>query len=84
MFDPRIVVPSAANPHDVIGTCCVCSCLYDDYTRQCRCQKCRVLVLVCDDCTALSDGVPDEKMCVKPLLCEQCISEASDHSVQPS
>lgn len=81
VFDPRIVVPSAANANDVIGTCCVCSCLYDDYSRQCRCHKCRVLVLVCDDCAVLS--LPDNKTVVEYLVCEQCYSESSDHTVQP-
>lgn len=78
VFDPRIVVPSAANTDDVIGTCCVCSRLYDDYSRQCRCSKCRVLVLVCDDCVAPQQA--ESEIIVKPLLCEQCLSEVSHHT----
>ena len=51
VFDPRIAVPSIKNCDDIIGVCCLCSKLYDDYTKQCRCNKCRVLVLICDDCS---------------------------------
>ena len=80
VFDPRIMVPSAANSEDVIGTCCLCSILFDDYTRQFRCSKCRVLVLVCDECMSYPDSCIDisDQICgtnhAKPmsLLCEHC------------
>lgn len=81
VFDPRISVPSAANSEDIIGTCCLCLKLFDDYTRQCRCSKCRVLVLVCDECIIpldlssvdISDLISSTNHTkATSLLCEHC------------
>ena len=84
VFDPRIVVPSIMNSTDVIGTCCVCSKLYDDYSRQSRCCICRILILVCDDCAASTEQESDESgSCGSSdqnstsLFCEQCTCDAA-------
>ena len=85
VFDPRIAVPSVKNCDEVIGVCCMCSKLYDDYTKQCRCNKCRLLVLVCDDCsiplslptTDLSDvKISSETSLINVYFCSQCSSGA--------
>jgi hypothetical protein len=35
---------------NIIGECSICNIAYDDYSSQCRCYKCRMLILVCDEC----------------------------------
>ena len=87
VFDPRISVPSAANSDDIIGTCCLCLKLFDDYTSQCRCHKCRVLVLVCDECLNCpnSSHVGDQMNTTNhstllSLLCKHCKSDIADDS----
>ena len=82
VFDPRIAVPSVLNSTDVIGTCCVCSMLYDDYSRQSRCHTCRILILVCDDCAASTEDKCDDSCSPSNqsslhLYCEQCSSDAA-------
>lgn len=77
VFDPRIAVPSMKNCDEVIGVCCLCFKLYDDYTKQCRCSICRVLVLICDDCyVPISESLHlDESSAKKskiPYFCLQC------------
>jgi hypothetical protein len=83
VFDPRISVPSAANCEDVIGTCCLC------YTRQCRCSKCRVLVLVCDECMSSPDlsrsDISDQISTTNhtkatSLLCEHCKCDIAENT----
>lgn len=64
VYDSRIAVRGARSLQTVVGTCCVCSCKHDDYSFQLRCSACRVLVLVCADCTTKGD-IPE-------LLCEMC------------
>ncbi|KAI4304247.1 hypothetical protein MLD38_039788 [Melastoma candidum] len=60
VFDHRISVGSSnAN---VMGTCLLCGCAFDDYTARCRCNYCRMLVLVCNNCKA--DGAV--------YVCELC------------
>ena len=82
VFDPRISVPSAANIDDIIGTCCLCSKLFDDYTRQCRCHKCRVLVLVCNECSISPVYQISTTKHDYPLmyLCEHCKSDIADNT----
>lgn len=89
MFDPRITVPSAANSEDIIGTCCLCLKLFDDYTRQCRCSKCRVLVLVCDECMSPLDlssvAISDHNSSTNhtkatSLLCEHCKCDIAENT----
>lgn len=60
VFDPRITVSSLEN-EEVIGTCCVCLCLFDDYSRQYRCSRCRVLILVCERCVGILNNKDDDK-----------------------
>lgn len=50
VFDPRISVPSALKPDEVVGSCCLCNQAFDDYSAKTRCSVCRILVLVCDPC----------------------------------
>ena len=64
-FDPRRTDPTMASPSGaaiVVGRCVLCRATHDDYdnghapreNREARCFKCRVLVLVCNNCR---DGV---------------------------
>ncbi|KAL2993886.1 hypothetical protein AAZX31_10G137200 [Glycine max] len=48
VFDHRISVGSS--DANVIGTCLICQCSFDDYSSRCRCAYCRMLVLVCGSC----------------------------------
>ncbi|MED6128349.1 Rhodanese-like domain-containing protein 6 [Stylosanthes scabra] len=48
VFDHRISVGSSDT--DVLGTCLICHCSFDDYSSRCRCTYCRMLVLVCHNC----------------------------------
>ncbi|XP_031397076.1 rhodanese-like domain-containing protein 6 isoform X2 [Punica granatum] len=48
VFDHRISVGSS-DPN-ILGTCLLCGCCFDDYSARCRCAYCRMLVLVCDNC----------------------------------
>ncbi|GLI64783.1 hypothetical protein VaNZ11_008187 [Volvox africanus] len=36
----------------VVGRCLMCRCPWDDYGARLRCSRCRLLVLVCDTCSA--------------------------------
>lgn len=56
VFDPRRTDP--VHFGEVVGKCLVCGALHDDYdnghppsdNREARCNKCRMLVLVCNGC----------------------------------
>ena len=77
VFDPRIAVPSTENSEEIIGSCCICSKLFDDYSRQCRCSKCRVLILVCDDCALGEKAILEHSSLLKEppsdyYMCHQC------------
>ncbi|XP_061361428.1 rhodanese-like domain-containing protein 6 [Gastrolobium bilobum] len=48
VFDPRISVGSS--DANIVGTCLICHCSFDDYSSRCRCTYCRILVLVCGNC----------------------------------
>ncbi|CAL0320931.1 unnamed protein product [Lupinus luteus] len=48
VFDHRISVGSS--DANIIGTCLICHCSFDDYSSRCRCTHCRMLVLVCHSC----------------------------------
>ena len=58
VFDPRRFDPMVGNVEKPVGQCIVCSCPFDDYDNshapcdnmEARCCRCRVLVLVCNDC----------------------------------
>ncbi|XP_020222166.1 rhodanese-like domain-containing protein 6 [Cajanus cajan] len=60
VFDHRISVGSS--DANVIGTCLICQCSFDDYSSRCRCTYCRMLVLVCSSCQNEST----------PYVCELC------------
>ncbi|XP_010553714.1 PREDICTED: rhodanese-like domain-containing protein 6 [Tarenaya hassleriana] len=53
VFDHRISVGSSK--FDIIGNCLLCGSSFDDYSPRCRCQFCRMLVLVCDSCRVKGD-----------------------------
>ena len=85
VFDRRMRVAPPERPPgsegDVIGTCMLCEALTDDYSPQCRCSRCRLLLLVCRACcdargggSSGSDGDggrlhSDQRF---ELLCEGC------------
>ncbi|KAL8540949.1 hypothetical protein ACS0TY_002280 [Phlomoides rotata] len=48
VFDHRVSVGSS--DANTLGTCLLCGTLFDDYTSRCRCNHCRMLVLICDSC----------------------------------
>jgi predicted sulfurtransferase len=56
VFDPRRTDPVIGK--GLVGTCLLCSTPHDDYdngyapceNKEARCHKCRVLVLICDEC----------------------------------
>ncbi|CAI5481459.1 unnamed protein product [Closterium sp. Yama58-4] len=50
VFDHRLAVPPAAPQQATIGTCCVCTKPFDDYSRRNRCAACRMLLLICPAC----------------------------------
>ncbi|KAG4918525.1 hypothetical protein JHK82_055964 [Glycine max] len=65
VFDHRFATVDETNPYfvpsnrrisvgssdaNVIGTCLICQCSFDDYSSRCRCAYCRMLVLVCGSC----------------------------------
>lgn len=47
VFDRRRAIGAVDTP--VVGRCIGCEKAWDCYARQCRCVKCRALVLVCSD-----------------------------------
>ena len=59
-YDPVIGVRASGDnqKHSIVGKCIICSCFHDDYDnghapsdhQEARCCRCRVLVLVCNNC----------------------------------
>ncbi|CAL9048906.1 rhodanese-like domain-containing protein 6 isoform X1 [Musa acuminata AAA Group] len=60
VFDHRL---SVGNQDDVISSCLLCGSSFDDYSSRCRCNYCRMLVLVCYDCQAIAG---------RKYVCELC------------
>ena len=58
----------------VIGRCLQCAAATDDYSPQCRCARCRLLLLICPDCahSPRSNGV--DAAASSRFLCESCAS----------
>ncbi len=58
VFDPRRYDPMVGNDETPVGQCVVCSNPFDDYDNnhapcenmEARCCRCRVLILVCNEC----------------------------------
>ncbi|GMH10417.1 hypothetical protein Nepgr_012258 [Nepenthes gracilis] len=48
VFDHRISVGSSNK--NIISKCLLCGASFDDYSSRCRCDFCRMLVLVCNEC----------------------------------
>jgi predicted sulfurtransferase len=73
VFDPRRTDPLMGSAESLVGQCIVCSKPHDDYDNghapslnmEARCFKCRVLVLVCNQCrttvTCWGDDATDNK-----------------------
>ena len=81
VFDPRIALPSKENQTDIIGHCLSCNALFDDYSNQYRCAKCRTLVLICSPCDARlketkqptnNPTTCDDKKVNEELVCTSC------------
>jgi xeroderma pigmentosum group C-complementing protein len=61
VFDPRRYDPQISSSVPQIGVCVACGCLHDDYdcggghndNLETRCSKCRVLILLCGECSKL-------------------------------
>jgi len=78
VFDPRRTDPLTANSEspNIVGQCLVCARPHDDYDngnapalhREARCCKCRILVLVCDDCRPTVACWGDAQSTNKPKL----------------
>ncbi|GIL76485.1 hypothetical protein Vretifemale_6158 [Volvox reticuliferus] len=50
---PRPWCSSSSSPSPgVVGRCLMCRCSWDDYGARLRCSRCRLLVLICDTCSA--------------------------------
>jgi len=65
VYDPRLAT-GYANKSECVGKCQLCNASFDDYRHKNRCYKCRVLVLVCNECNSKKD------LRELPLLCEFC------------
>ena len=99
VFDNRRYDPVVGGDGKAVGRCVLCSCPHDDYdngnapcdNKEARCCRCRVLVLVCNNCRGtvriwgeelLEDTCADES-CSKPdLFCggvnQKCINEGNE------
>ncbi|CAL4898649.1 unnamed protein product [Urochloa decumbens] len=67
VFDHRISVGSLKE--NILGTCLICGSSYDDYSSRCRCNHCRMLVLVCPTCQDSN----------KEYVCELCQKNGKEH-----
>jgi predicted sulfurtransferase len=99
VFDPRRTDPRVSN--DVVGRCLLCGVPHDDYDngaapceeQEARCQKCRVLLLVCPACRPSvqwksprtisigdhADKKDERNIILPPLFCgrDQCVDEGN-------
>mmetsp|Transcript_9465 Transcript_9465/g.18752 ORF Transcript_9465/g.18752 Transcript_9465/m.18752 type:complete len:405 (+) Transcript_9465:48-1262(+) len=55
VFDGRVLQPTMHGAP--VGKCTYCECTWDSHSDDRRCQKCRMLVLVCDDCASHPGGM---------------------------
>ena len=64
VFDPRRYDPQISSSLPTVGVCVLCSRLHDDYDhgkghndgKETRCDKCRVLILLCEACKTEEGG----------------------------
>ncbi|XP_043724199.1 rhodanese-like domain-containing protein 6 isoform X2 [Telopea speciosissima] len=63
VFDHRISVGSSAP--DIVGSCLLCGCAFDDYSSRSRCTYCRMLVLICDGCKGKGGALYVCELCQK-------------------
>eukprot|EP00980_Cylindrotheca_fusiformis_P003335 scaffold746_cov123-Cylindrotheca_fusiformis.AAC.23 len=86
VFDPRRTDPIHFGP--TVGTCIVCNSPHDDYdngnapseSKEARCNTCRMLVLICDDCRVKFICWGEEGEPGVPLLhcaVDKCIHEGA-------
>lgn len=67
VFDDRMAAPA---DEQICGTCSVCDVPFDDYTVGCRCNRCRLRILVCRDCHAKQPNAHH--------VCELCVNIANE------
>jgi predicted sulfurtransferase len=89
VFDPRRTDPVYFGP--AVGTCLVCKIPHDDYdngnapseSKEARCNKCRMLVLICNECrpkfTCWGEGESSSTEQRTLLYCalEKCVHEGA-------
>ncbi|XP_042487578.1 rhodanese-like domain-containing protein 6 isoform X3 [Macadamia integrifolia] len=63
VFDHRISVGTSAR--DIVGSCLLCGCAFDDYSSRSRCTYCRMLVLICDGCQGKDSALYVCELCQK-------------------
>lgn len=63
VFDHRVSVGSLDT--DIVGSCLLCGCSYDDYSSRCRCSYCRMLILVCVSCQGKGNSMYICELCQK-------------------
>lgn len=80
VFDHRISVGS--QEANIIGTCLICPCPFDDYTSRCRCCYCRMLVLVCYDCQGKPGVVYVCELCQKHRKGDGSLPLIQDNQIQ--
>jgi predicted sulfurtransferase len=69
VYDKRIAIPYSNCKEEIIGKCQVCLNLFDDYEKKIRCSNCRMLLLICNDCTN------NENVVIDSLKCELCLDK---------
>lgn len=74
---PSAVAGTVPHIQEVLGRCTLCTAPWERYNWL-RCRACRVLVLVCDECTASRGG----EEAVRPSLqCGDCAAGRTDHAI---
>jgi Serine hydrolase (FSH1)/Rhodanase C-terminal len=58
VFDERVSHAAEHSPAAVVGRCLLCSAPHDDYSSRHRCAHCRLLVLVCHECSWQRQATP--------------------------
>ena len=79
VYDPRIAISyQSIDPaiDVIVGRCCRCQASYDDYTKQFRCNLCRILILVCDNEQCCNDYHN------QGILCDACTTSKKSSSMR--
>mmetsp|Transcript_15561 Transcript_15561/g.17950 ORF Transcript_15561/g.17950 Transcript_15561/m.17950 type:complete len:203 (-) Transcript_15561:9-617(-) len=93
VFDPRRTDGVVGKTTEVVGRCSVCQTLHDDYdnghapcqNKEARCCRCRILLLVCNDCrqNKVRCWGEDETEHKQDLFCggkEGCIDQGNNNN----